>query len=252
RETVPFLDATGAHAGALLGDVLHDPFQSGGLGTPANQRVVAGMIHKAHNGVLFIDAEYKGEIKRKDILIVKLPYMQLIEDIAKKFDEKDINRLMVVRNVIGLASALAILGLDFEPLEKTLRGMFESKKGKLAQINIECAKMSFEVVKKYQKEFKFKLGEPTRDYVGKRLLLSGAISIALAKIVSGCTFQSYYPITPATDESLYLEERYADGIIPFQTEDEIAAIMAAYGAALTGARSSTSTSGPGFSLMAEG
>ncbi|MBT7706826.1 ATP-dependent protease LonB [archaeon] len=51
----PFYDATGAHAGALLGDVLHDPFQSGGLGTPANQRVVAGMMHKAHLGVLFID-----------------------------------------------------------------------------------------------------------------------------------------------------------------------------------------------------
>lgn len=50
-----FLDATGAHAGALLGDVLHDPFQSGGLGTPAHERVVAGMIHKAHMGVLFID-----------------------------------------------------------------------------------------------------------------------------------------------------------------------------------------------------
>lgn len=50
-----FYDATGAHAGALLGDVLHDPFQSGGLGTPANERVVAGMIHKAHMGVLFID-----------------------------------------------------------------------------------------------------------------------------------------------------------------------------------------------------
>jgi Lon-like ATP-dependent protease len=55
RQQAPFFDATGAHAGALLGDVLHDPFQSGGLGTPANQRVVAGMIHKAHLGVLFID-----------------------------------------------------------------------------------------------------------------------------------------------------------------------------------------------------
>lgn len=55
KEVAPFFDATGAHAGALLGDVLHDPFQSGGLGTPANQRVVAGMIHKANGGVLFID-----------------------------------------------------------------------------------------------------------------------------------------------------------------------------------------------------
>lgn len=55
KDQSPFVDATGAHAGALLGDVLHDPFQSGGLGTPANERVVAGMIQKAHMGVLFID-----------------------------------------------------------------------------------------------------------------------------------------------------------------------------------------------------
>ncbi|MBD3309961.1 ATP-dependent protease LonB [Candidatus Woesearchaeota archaeon] len=55
RKNAPFYDATGAHAGALLGDVLHDPFQSGGLGTPAHERVVAGMIHKANKGVLFID-----------------------------------------------------------------------------------------------------------------------------------------------------------------------------------------------------
>ena len=55
KKQVPFNDATGAHAGALLGDVLHDPFQSGGLGTPAHERVVGGMIHKSHLGVLFID-----------------------------------------------------------------------------------------------------------------------------------------------------------------------------------------------------
>jgi len=55
NEHAPFEDATGAHAGALLGDVRHDPFQSGGLGTPAHERVEAGMIHKAHKGVLFID-----------------------------------------------------------------------------------------------------------------------------------------------------------------------------------------------------
>ncbi|MCK4614495.1 MAG: ATP-dependent protease LonB, partial [Thermoplasmata archaeon] len=51
----PFVDGTGAHAGALLGDVRHDPFQSGGLETPAHERVEAGAIHKAHKGVLFID-----------------------------------------------------------------------------------------------------------------------------------------------------------------------------------------------------
>ncbi len=51
----PFIDSTGAHSGALLGDVRHDPFQSGGLETPSHERVEAGNIHKAHKGVLFID-----------------------------------------------------------------------------------------------------------------------------------------------------------------------------------------------------
>ena len=55
KKTAPFVDATGAKAGALFGDVKHDPLQTGGLGTPAHLRVVPGYIHKAHKGVLFID-----------------------------------------------------------------------------------------------------------------------------------------------------------------------------------------------------
>ncbi|MGQ0537234.1 MAG: 2-oxoglutarate ferredoxin oxidoreductase subunit alpha, partial [Methanobacteriota archaeon] len=69
---------------------------------------------------------------------------------------------------------------------------------------------------------------------------------------AGCRFQTYYPITPASDESEYLEGRPETGIVVVQTEDEIAAITMAVGAALTGVRSSTATSGPGFCLMAEG
>src|SRR3989344_1685063 len=52
---VPFIDGSGAHSGALFGDVLHDPLQSGGLGTPPHERLIPGMIHRANKGVLFID-----------------------------------------------------------------------------------------------------------------------------------------------------------------------------------------------------
>ncbi len=51
----PFVDATGSRAGALFGDVKHDPLQSGGLGTPAHLRVDSGAVHRANSGVLFID-----------------------------------------------------------------------------------------------------------------------------------------------------------------------------------------------------
>lgn len=54
-KTAPYVDATGSQGGALLGDVRHDPFQSGGLETPAHLRVETGAIHRAHRGVLFID-----------------------------------------------------------------------------------------------------------------------------------------------------------------------------------------------------
>ncbi len=55
KQTAPFEDATGAHAGALLGDVRHDPFQSGGMETPSHDRVEPGAIHKSNKGVLFVD-----------------------------------------------------------------------------------------------------------------------------------------------------------------------------------------------------
>jgi len=55
RKKAPFVDASGSRASALLGDVKHDPLQSGGLGTPAHLRVEPGAIHRANKGVLFID-----------------------------------------------------------------------------------------------------------------------------------------------------------------------------------------------------
>jgi Lon-like ATP-dependent protease len=54
-EGAPFLDGTGAPVASLLGDVQHDPYQTGGLGTPAHERIQLGLIHRAHGGVLFVD-----------------------------------------------------------------------------------------------------------------------------------------------------------------------------------------------------
>lgn len=62
----PFVLATGASETELLGDVRHDPY--GGhpnLGVPAYERVVAGSIHEAHEGVLFIDEiSHLGNLQR--------------------------------------------------------------------------------------------------------------------------------------------------------------------------------------------
>lgn len=72
HKTAPFVDATGAHAGALLGDVRHDPYQSGGLGTPAHERVEAGMIHKASKGVLYVDEIGSMKMKTQQELLTAM------------------------------------------------------------------------------------------------------------------------------------------------------------------------------------
>ncbi len=72
QQTAPFEDATGAHAGALLGDVRHDPFQSGGMETPSHDRVEPGAIHKANKGVLFVDEMNTLEIRSQQKLMTAI------------------------------------------------------------------------------------------------------------------------------------------------------------------------------------
>ena len=71
-QTAPFKDATGAHAGALLGDVRHDPFQSGGMETPSHDRVESGAIHEANKGVLFIDEMNTLDIRSQQKLMTAI------------------------------------------------------------------------------------------------------------------------------------------------------------------------------------
>lgn len=72
KKKAPYMDGTGAHAGALLGDVRHDPFQSGGLETPSHERVECGAIHRAHKGVLFIDEVNTLRIESQQSLLTAL------------------------------------------------------------------------------------------------------------------------------------------------------------------------------------
>jgi Lon-like ATP-dependent protease len=68
----PFMDGTGSKAGALFGDVKHDPLQSGGLGTPPHLRVESGAVHRANKGVLFIDEVADLEPKSQQELLTAM------------------------------------------------------------------------------------------------------------------------------------------------------------------------------------
>lgn len=85
-----------------------------------------------------------------------------------------------------------------------------------------------------------------------REFINGAEAIARGALHSGCTFFAGYPITPATPILLHMiEELPKVGGVAIQGEDEIASIGFCVGAAMTGARAMTATSGPGISLYSE-
>src|SRR5205823_8289117 len=106
----------------------------------------------------------------------------------------------------------------------------------------------------FGKEFQFTIQpKPSQNgEVARPLLLRGMHACGIGKIKAGLGMQTYYPISPATDESVFLESQQRDyDLVVVQTEDEIAAINMAVGAAHAGVRVATSTSGPGASLMIE-
>jgi len=86
-----------------------------------------------------------------------------------------------------------------------------------------------------------------------RQLCKGNVAIVKGAILAGCRSYFGYPITPASEvaEAAALYMPQVGGTF-LQAESEVAAINMVYGAAATGARVMTASSGPGLSLMQEG
>jgi len=191
---------------------------------------------------------------RDDITLFPTPYLDLLIDSLKEFGhEREISKYQVMVNTIALGASLGLVDYNFELAAAAIREGFTGRKAALGDLNVSAAKRGYDYAKKNfsADTFPVKLRpQPVRD---KRMMIRGVQAVGIAKMKAGCGFQTYYPITPATDESEYLESHQKDyNMIVVQTEDEISAINMATGAAHAGLRSSTSTSGPGFSLMAEG
>lgn len=184
------------------------------------------------------------------VLTVPIVYGDILQRVADE-THADYSKLAILRNTVAVAASMALLKLDLKYLFATIENMFTGRKAAMIPLNVAAAKRAFAAVPREDIErFPYHL-QPVAG-VPKRLLVTGTTAVALGKLKAGCRFQTYYPITPASDESVYLEGRPEYGTLVVQAEDEIAAILMATAAGMTGARASTSTSGPGFSLMTEG
>ncbi|MEM0139684.1 MAG: 2-oxoacid:ferredoxin oxidoreductase subunit alpha [Ferroplasma sp.] len=163
-------------------------------------------------------------------------------------------------NTLGAGTTVAILGLGIEQANDGIKYAFR-KKPNVIESNLQVIKAAYDYIEKSSIKPEIL---PTYPVI-PRMLLTGNDSVAIGKLMGGLRFQTYYPITPASDESTLLESHEEmkilkskekdlkkSGLVVVQCEDELSAVNMANGAALTGARAATATSGPGFSLMAEG
>ena len=211
--------------------------------------------------------------RRRGVHVYPIPYNELLKSVGDKFGETSLSTLQRMLNILAVAASYALLSYDENLVKEAVKKQFKSKP-KVAEMNAEAVGAAYTYVReKFDGSFAYKLEPMKMD--GVRLFVRGNSTVALAKELAGCRLQTYYPITPASDESEFLEghsEMELDGvstqhnpqvaevaamkmkgnIAVVQSEDEIAAVTMAIGGGLAGVRSSTSTSGPGFSLMAEG
>ncbi|MEM0951599.1 MAG: 2-oxoacid:acceptor oxidoreductase subunit alpha [Cyanobacteria bacterium P01_H01_bin.74] len=183
-----------------------------------------------------------------------IAFDEILEEVSKT-SGKSTTSLAIIKNTIAVSASLALCKIPFSAIEEALEGIFTGKKSKLVPLNVQAAKLGAEMIEahpdfeKYQHVMAKPLDIPEK---GSRYLLNGATATGLAKLKAGCRQQTYYSITPAVDECIYLEDLSSYGLPVIQCEDEIAAVNMAIGGGTTGMRASTSTSGPGFDLMTEG
>jgi 2-oxoglutarate ferredoxin oxidoreductase subunit alpha len=226
------------------------------LDAPAAGRIKK-MLEKAGLGFRVKDViEYS---EKRGVIAFPVPFFQLLQEFAQKVNDPSLSRLTRMVNVMALSASMAILDFDSEVLSKAIRFIFRTKQ-KVASLNADASAhvYSYARTKFAGSNFRYRLKARPADK--DTIIIQGNQSSAMGKMVAGCRFQTYYPITPASDDSEYLEANEIldlndsgkkGSTVVVQTEDEIAAIAMAIGSALTGARSATATSGPGFSLMAE-
>ncbi len=194
-------------------------------------------------------------LSESGVKLYPISFRGMLSSLAEKTDNPKLKGLVRMFNVLGVSLSLGLLKMSIDPLLDSIASIF-AKKVKIAEINKQAANFAYEQALQFS-GFDFTLtGTKKEEHT---TLVQGFQGTAIGKMVCGCRFQPYYPITPASDESVYLETNElleVEGARPgstvvVQTEDEISAIGMTIGGALTGTRSATCTSGPGFSLMAE-
>jgi len=190
---------------------------------------------------------------RSDLTFYPVPFDKLVATVCT-----DAKLRRLVKNMIYPGVLSHLLGIDMGEMEKATRKQF-GKKVKAADLNMGALKAGADyAAQNLKKTDPFSVERMNKT--GGMILMEGNTAAALGAMFAGCTVVAWYPITPSSSlpEALigYMKKyrNDKDGKATYaiiQAEDEIASIGMGLGAGWAGARSMTSTSGPGISLMSE-
>ena len=190
---------------------------------------------------------------RDDVVCYPVPFDKLTAAVCP---EAKLRKL--VKNMVYVGVVAKLISLDMKAVESALRRQFE-KKQKAADLNWAAVEAGYNYASEsLTKQDPFIL-ERMHATDGK-IIIDGNAAAALGAMFAGVTVVTWYPITPSSsvvEQLIDFLKKYRvepDGKATFavvQAEDELAAVGMVFGAGWAGARSMTSTSGPGISLMAE-
>jgi 2-oxoglutarate ferredoxin oxidoreductase subunit alpha len=190
---------------------------------------------------------------RDDVFFYSVPFDKITAAICP---EPKLRKL--VKNMVYVGVVAQVLNIDLGVVESGLRRQF-AKKQKVFDLNFGAVKAGFEYAQANLTKQDPYFIEPMNQTAGK-IIIDGNAACGMGAVFAGVTVVAWYPITPstsvveATTDLLKKLRVTPEGKATFavvQAEDELAAIGMVLGAGWAGARSMTSTSGPGISLMGE-
>jgi len=190
---------------------------------------------------------------RDDVVCYPVPFDKITAAVCA---EAKLRKL--VKNMVYVGVVAQLLSIDLDVVEHGVRSQF-AKKQKVFDLNFGAVKAGFDFAQQKLVKHDPFLIEKSNQTAGK-IIIDGNAACGMGAVFAGVTVVAWYPITPstslieATTDLLKKLRVTPDGKATFavvQAEDELAAVGMVLGAGWGGARSMTSTSGPGISLMSE-
>jgi 2-oxoglutarate ferredoxin oxidoreductase subunit alpha len=211
------------------------------------------MVELDIGGVAIYEESLNLKQYRSDVVCYPVPFDKITASVCP---EAKLRKL--VKNMVYVGVVAHILSLDLKVVENGVRKQF-ARKQKVFDLNFGAVKAGYDYAQEKLVKQDPYLIEHMNQTAGK-IIIDGNAAAGMGAVFAGVTVVAWYPITPSTS----LIEATADLLKKFrvtpegkatfavvQAEDELAAIGMVLGAGWAGARSMTSTSGPGISLMAE-